>query len=86
MHVVIQAVDEVSLSCNNILALIEAINVTDRKEEIFSYTARIQENIDKIKNSLGIVDLTLNENFNKISELEHYNLELLSALDDLDDD
>jgi len=84
MRVAKQAVEEVQVSCNNIFALIEAIDVTDKKEDILTYTSRIQENIDTIKNSLTLIDTTLDESFNRLSEFEHVVAEITSEFDDID--
>jgi hypothetical protein len=84
MHVAKQAIDEVQVSCNNIIALIEAIDVTHKKEETLTYTSRIQDNINTIKNSLILIDTTLDDSFNKIGELEHTVLEIVAEFDDID--
>ena len=84
MHLAQQAIDDIQVGCNNITALTEAINVTDKKDEIITYTERIQNNIDVIKNSLEQVNLILNENLNKLNELEIDMKEIMDAFDDID--
>lgn len=76
--------DDIQVGCNNITALTEAINATDKKDEIIIYTERIQDNIHVILNSLQQVDLILNENLNKLNELEIDMKEMIDAFDDID--
>ena len=84
MHLAQQAIDDIQVGCNNITALTEAINATDKKDEIITYTERIQNNIDVIKNSLEQVNLILNENLNKLNELEIDMKEIMDVFDDID--
>lgn len=84
MHTAKQAVDDVRASCQNILALTEAIDITDRKEEILAFTERIKENLSNVSNSLILIDTTLDELFSKAMSFEIGMQELMSEFDDMD--
>lgn len=84
MHVAKQAVEDVRVNCNNILALIEAVDVVDSKQETLELTTRIEENLNYIKNSIEMIDLVLSDLFRKVEQLNSGIQEIVSEFDDID--
>ena len=84
MYIAKQAVEDIHASCNNILALIEAVDVSDTKEEILKLTMRIKDNLSNTHNSLVLISSTLDDMYRKIDLLNLGIQEMMTEFDDID--
>lgn len=84
MQHVFQQIDDINNNCNEILDYLDEVNKTNNKNEIHYFTYRVAECLEKIKNSINVIQLSMMSDKDRIYLLNK-NIEQLSLeFDDIE--
>ena len=84
MHLDSYTIEDIYSFCHNILALTEALDITDKKDEAIILTERIRENISNIKDSIDTLDINIKTILNDNQSLKSDVEKLIKELDDIE--